>query len=88
MMNSKKLSKNVYQQLDGISIEKIERALIRDGYRKENMTFYHDNPSKQDVVLHFHPGKTYSANFIRDYFMPLTNWDIEDLKRLKLIKKK
>ena len=82
-----KFLKNIYQQLDGISVEKIESALLKDGCIKENMTFYH--PSKDyRLTLHFHPKKTFSAEMVVDYFLARTKWDIDDLKRLKLIKKK
>ena len=80
-----KLPKNVsYRQLKNISIEEIRKALLRDGCIEEEWIFEHPTKNYR-IKLHFHPHKTFSANFIRDYILPITKWDIKDLKRLKLI---
>ena len=76
---------NIYQQLKNISIKEIRSALLKDGCIEEDWVFEH--PSKDyRIKLHFHPKKIFSANFIRDYILPITKWNINDLKRLKLIK--
>ena len=80
-----KIPKNIYQQLDGISLEKIKKALIKDSCI-ENKLSYHNPQKGYTVTLHFHPGKTYSGEFIRNYFLPITKWTTDDLKILKLIK--
>jgi hypothetical protein len=80
-----KLPKNIYQQLNGISVEKIKKALIKDGCIENKLTYH--NPEKDyTFTLHFHPQKTFSGEFVRDYILPITKWTIEDMKELKLIK--
>lgn len=80
-----KLSKNIFQQLDGISIEKIRSALLKDGCIEEDWVFEHPEKDYR-IKLHFHPHKTFTGEFIKKYIIPITKWDIEDLKRLKLVK--
>lgn len=80
-----KISRNIYQQLDGISIEKIIKALLKDGCIRNGNVFINDEKD-YDVAIHFHPHKTYPGQFIKNYILRRTRWAERDLKRLKLIK--
>lgn len=79
-----KISRNIYQRLDGIGIEKIIKALIKDGCIREGNVFI-NNEKNYDIAIHWHPHKTYSGQFIKNYILKRTNWEESDLIRLKLI---
>lgn len=74
-----------------ITTVKIVRALERDGFRQTtegtgHVIFRHPDGRKVQVSFH-HPGDRVRPKTLK-LIMLQANWDIDDLKRLKLIPKK
>ena len=80
--------KNVWNQIKGKSTEDLINALIKDGAirdvtRGAVQVFRYDDGRR--ITIHYHPNKTYGAKFIKGLIDDI-GWDIDDLRRLKLIK--
>ena len=85
------LPRNVWNQLKNITAESLIKALERDGWTSEFKRdavrgFYKNGIERRRVVIHYHPGKTYGANLLKDLLDDI-GWSVEDLKRLKIVKK-
>ena len=85
-------SKNVWDQLRGLAVEKLIAALKRDGWVEENnrgarRVFRHpDRPSGNNrVVIHYHNNKSKGAKILKG-ILDTIGWSEDDLRRLKLIK--
>lgn len=69
------------------------KALERDGWVHERTRgatqgfIKSGDVPKERVVIHYHPGKTYQIGFLLSLIKDI-GWDENDLKRLKLIKRK
>ena len=83
------MKKHIWEQIKGIPCDEIIRALKKDGYdetgkRGAEMGFRH-NVTKNYVVIHYHPDKTYGPNLLKALIKDI-GWTPKDMKRLKLIK--
>jgi len=85
-------SENVWSQLKNLSADDLIRALKKDGWTQEGnrgatLGFVKGSESdrRRRVVIHYHPGKTYGAKFLKGLVSDI-GWNEPDLKRLKLIK--
>ena len=79
--------RHAWNQIRGISVEKLMRALRADGWAEEKRRsgtrpFYKDGAR---IVIHYHPGKTFGPKILRGILQSI-GWSEADLKRLKLIK--
>lgn len=87
-----KYSKNVWDQLRGIKVKKIIKALEKDNWILDetckNSYGYIKNTTENNrrVVIHYHPGKTYRSPKLLKRIFDAIGWNEEELKRLKLIK--
>ena len=85
-------SKNVWDQLKGTTDKDLVKALTKDGFVKEASTggihpYKHEDGRR--VTIHVHPsggGKEYGAKLLKGLLDDI-GWSVDDLKRLKLIKK-
>jgi len=79
--------KGVWDQLKNTRVEAIMKALVKDGWVREEtpgaVQAYRKGSAR--VVIHYHPGKTYGAKFLKSILADI-GWSVKDLKRLKLIK--
>jgi len=83
--------KGVWDQLKGLHVEDLQKALQKDGFELEEsqgatLAYYRPSDGRR-VVVHYHPKKTFGAKILKGLFDD-AGWDIDDFKRLKLIKKK
>lgn len=83
-----KYDQNTSNQLKGIHVERLVRALDKDGWNREfsrgaTQTFRH--PDGRTVTIHIHPKKTFGPRLLAAILSDI-GWSKEDLKRLKLIK--
>jgi len=92
-------SDQTWRQLKGLSVQRLENALKRDGWERERnkgrqgkkgantLAYRHPDrsPERNRVVLHPHPKKTMSPNLLK-LLLDKIGWDESDLRRLKLIK--
>ena len=83
-----RISRSAFEQLKSITAGKLMRAVEKDGWtrvvRKNNTARYEKDG--KDIVIHFHPGKTFGEGLLKD-LLERTGWTDEDLKKLKLIKR-
>jgi len=84
-----KYSKNVWEQLKSITVERLIKALEKDGWiHDENwrQAYVYYNPKNGNrVTIHFHPGKTYRPKMLK-LILESIGWDEKDMRKLKLIK--
>ena len=87
------ISRSVWDQLRAKTADDLIRALGKDGWVEEDRQgarrgFIKEiGAERQRVVIHYHPGKTYGAGLLKALIGDI-GWAADDLKRLKLIKKK
>lgn len=80
--------KNVWNQLKGICIEDLIRALEKDGWKLDECAgairvYLKDGSGR--VSIHYHPKKTFGAGLLKGLLSDI-GWSEADLKRLKLVK--
>jgi predicted RNA binding protein YcfA (HicA-like mRNA interferase family) len=84
------LPQNVWNQVKNLTADEIIAALDRDGWEPDPSSrgailgFIKENPRKR-VTIHYHPRKTYGPKLLRALLDDI-GWEVEDLRRLKLIK--
>ena len=84
--------KAVYDQIKNKTVDEIVSALKKDGWLFDEsrgaIHVYYNPLSKRRVTIHYHPRKTYkSVKLLEKLISDDIGWSIEDMKRLKLIKK-
>lgn len=83
-------SKNVWNQLKGLTVERLMKALKKDGWVEEptvgaTIPFRHPG-TKKIVVIHYHPKKTYRNPGLLKGILDVIGWSEKEMKNLKLIK--
>ena len=83
-------ARSVWDQLRNLTSDDLIRALKADGWEQDvtrgaTLAFL-KRPSRR-LVVHYHPKKTYGAKLLKALISD-TGWSVDDLGRLKLIKKK
>lgn len=81
-------SKPIWDQLKNTTIQKIGKALEKDGWQKEESkgaTQGYRNKAGRRVVLHPHPKANKGAKLLKGLLSNI-GWSEDDLQRLKLIK--
>ena len=81
-------AKNTWDQLKGLSLDRLKRALRQDKWRCVRTSGARETWQSEDgrqVTLHYHPGKTYGPGLLK-FLLASINWSEADLVRLKLIK--
>jgi predicted RNA binding protein YcfA (HicA-like mRNA interferase family) len=82
------LPSHVWEQLKGISVDELVRALERDGWMCDvtmgSIRIYR-NASGGRVSIHYHPGKTFGSKLLHA-LLDDVGWTVEDMRRLKLVK--
>ena len=83
-------SKNVWNQLKAITCDEFISALERDNWLFEGTrgaVHAYRHPDGRRVTVHRHPsGDGYRPSLLKAQ-LEATEWTVEDLKRLKLIKR-
>lgn len=79
---------NIWNQLKSITADEIISALKKDGWEQDVtigavQAFRKGN---KRVTIHYHPKKTYGVRLLNDLLDDI-GWSVDDLKRLKLVKK-
>jgi predicted RNA binding protein YcfA (HicA-like mRNA interferase family) len=81
---------NVWNQLKSITASELAGALERDGWSKDtrggSAYIYLSADKTKRASVHFHPGKTYGAKTLQGLLEDI-GWTVEDLRRLKLIRR-
>lgn len=85
-----KYSKPVWDQLKGVTLQQFQAALEKDGWvhrptHSSRVNYYKDGV-ENPITLHPHPKKTFSPGLLKT-LLDQTGWEVDDFKRLKLIKK-
>jgi len=80
---------HVWKQLRNLTADQLKKALEKDGWaldarRGAQHVYWH--PSGRRVSIHYHPRKTYGPRLLQGLLDDI-GWTVEDLRRLKLIKK-
>lgn len=82
---------DVWSQIKNLTASELIAALRRDGWQEDvrsgaTLAYVKAGPvGHKRVVIHFHPGKTYSPKLLRALLQDI-GWTAADLRRLKLIK--
>jgi predicted RNA binding protein YcfA (HicA-like mRNA interferase family) len=88
-----KYPKEIWDQLKNITCDEFTRALKNDGFKKDitqgyssgaRIVFLHP-VDKRRIAIDYHPGKTYGPKLLKKLLAD-TDWTINDMRRLKLIK--
>ena len=88
-------SRSVWNQLKGLTVEQIARALRKDNWTQESRagatirfikTSANGAAIRRRIVLHVHPGKTFGPRLLQALLDDI-GWSEHDLARLKLIRK-
>ena len=82
--------KHIWDQLKNITSKELMKALERDGWKrdvKRGAIQVYYKPNGKRVTIHHHPKKTYGAKMLQALLKDI-GWTVEDLLRLKLIKRK
>lgn len=77
-------------QLKKLTSDRLARALERDGWcfdETQGAIRIYRHPDGRHVAIHYHSGKTYGRKRLRDQLLKSIGWSVDDLKRLKLIKR-
>ena len=80
--------KQIWAQLKNITIQDLEKALQKDGWKAEERrgaTMGYRKDSQRRVVLHMHPKATKGPKLLKELLGKI-GWTEADLRRLKLIK--
>ena len=69
-------TQNTWNRLKNITVEKLMKALEKDGWEKENpksarIPKVMNNGEVRRVVIHRHPGKIYCLSFSKDFYVIL-----------------
>lgn len=88
------VSRGALEQLKSLTPIKLIKAIEKDGWTEESgrgaiRSYYkdHGNGGRKRIQVHYHPGRTYGRRLLKG-LMEDTEWDDDDLVRLKLIKRK
>jgi predicted RNA binding protein YcfA (HicA-like mRNA interferase family) len=87
-----KLPKPIWDQIKNITVVELMIALKKDGWELDNshrgvyIYYKYMNGDKRRITVHYHPKKTYGCKLLKNLLRDI-GWGIEDLRRLKLIKK-
>lgn len=77
-----------YSRIRSLSVRKIERALLNDGFdlrKSRGATRFYRHPDGRRVTLHFHrPGQTLPVGTLKAVLEEQAEWTEEDLIRLGL----
>ena len=88
-------SRPIRNQLKGLTLEELAKALKRDGWIEESRagatigfikTTANGAATRRRVVLHVHPGKSFGPRLPRALLNDI-GWSEDDLVRLKLIRR-
>ena len=88
-------SSAVWNQLKGLTLKELARALKRDGWTEERRSgatvgfvkaTSNGAVSRRRVVLHVHPGKSFGPRLLKALLADI-GWAEKDLIRLKLIRR-
>ena len=88
-------SRPVWNQLKGLTLKELAKALKRDGWTEESRagatigfikTTGNGDAARRRVVLHVHPGKSFGPRLLTALLDDI-GWSEDDLVRLKLIRK-
>ena len=88
-------SRPVWNQLKGLTLKELAKALKRDGWTEESRagatigfikTRGNGAAARRRVVLHVHPGKSFGPRLLTALLDDI-GWSEDDLVRLKLIRK-
>ena len=89
-------SRPVWNQLKGLTLKELARALKRDGWIEESRAGAtigfikitgNGAAARRRVVLHVHPGKSFGPHLLTALLDDI-GWSEDDLVRLKLIRKR
>ena len=79
-----------YAQLHGLTARELISALVRDGFVLDRQTGSHRlylHPDGRRVTVSYHvSGETFRRKTLKAMLEQQANWDIDDLKRLRLVK--
>lgn len=81
-------NKNTWNQIKGIHIDSLVRALKADGWelgKCKGAVHAYKHPDGRIVTIHWHPKRTYGPSLLKA-LLEKTGWAERDLRRLKLIK--
>ena len=85
------LPKQIWDQLRATPIEDFISALERDGFARDNASagavqafIRKEKSGNRRVVLHYHPGKTWGAKFLKG-LIDDAGWTLGDLVRLGFV---
>ncbi len=88
-------SRSIWNQLKGLTVEQIAKALRKDNWTQESRagatigfikTSANGPAIRRRIVLHVHPRKTFSPRLLQALLDDI-GWSEDDLVRLKLIRK-
>ena len=80
--------KNTWDQLKGLSLTRLKKALRDDGWSVEvngPREIWRHEGCEHPVILHYHPRKEFGPKLLK-YLLDSIGWTEDDLKRLKLVK--
>lgn len=68
-------SRGVWDQLKGLHVEALQKALTKDGFELEESTgatlgYYHPEDGRR-VVVHYHPKKLLAQGYLKGFWMTL-----------------
>lgn len=79
-----------YSKLRSVTVRKIERALLRDGFtlkRQKGVTRFYKHADGRRVLLHWHnPNQELRMGTLREVLGNEAQWSEDDLRRLGLLK--
>jgi predicted RNA binding protein YcfA (HicA-like mRNA interferase family) len=82
---------HIWAQLKNLSCDELIKALERDGWIQDTscgavLVYLHEENNKR-ITVHYHPAKTYGPNLLKGLLEDI-GWTVDDMRRLKLVKKK
>src|SRR5258708_24250346 len=81
-------SRDIWQQLKNLSADDLISALDRDGWQRDECKGaffpYIDPATKNRVIIHYHPRKTYGPKLLKGLLEDI-GWSEHDLVRLGLV---
>lgn len=84
------LPQHIWGQVKNKSADKLISALEKDGFvldEKVRAERVYRHPDGRKVTIHYHKGSdTYGSGLLKALLKD-TEWSVEDMKRLKLVKK-
>jgi len=87
-------NKAIRSQIKNLTAEDLIRALKKDGWeriKKRGAVQHFYNPNRESgkrrIAVHYHPKKTYGLGLLES-LIEAAGWNENDLKRLKIIKRK